>query len=259
VNIIEGIWYYYSRFGIKGASLAIKARLFNSEEIIEVKRPGIKFPFYLRCLTSDIVVSDQVFVDLEYDFQLKESPKVIVDTGANIGLTSIYFANKYPDAQIIAIEPENGNYEALKKNVSPYTNIRTINAALWNKNEEINLIDPGRHGNCGFRTDSKESPVDNNYPVCQQIQAITIDKIMEEYQLVSIDILKLDIEGAEIEVFSTSDSWIGKVNALIIELHDRLRPGCSRSFYNGSNGFDYEWQKDNIVFIRRNTINSTEI
>ena len=59
------------------------------------------------------------------------------------GFASIYFANKYPGAKIIAIEPEQSNFELLKDNIAPYPNIIPIQAALWHKNEEINLIDPG--------------------------------------------------------------------------------------------------------------------
>jgi hypothetical protein len=74
---------------------------------------------------------------------------------------------------------------------------------------------------------------------------------MRDHQLESIDILKIDIEGAEKEVFADSTAWLGRVRAIIIELHDRLKPGCSRSFYNGSNGFDHEQYRGESVFLWR--------
>ncbi len=90
-----------------------------------------------------MLVYREIFIKQHYEFLVKKSPEVIIDAGANIGLASIYFANKYPKAKIIAIEPEKGNFAILKKNVSPYSNIFLIQAVLWNKNEKINLLDPG--------------------------------------------------------------------------------------------------------------------
>ena len=91
--------------------------------------------------------------------------------------------------------------------------------------------------------------------VCNTVQGITIDKILKTNSLEKIDILKIDIEGAEREVFMDSSSWIKKIDVLIIELHDRLKSGCSRSFYNGSNGFDDEWMHgENIYMSRKNSI-----
>jgi FkbM family methyltransferase len=173
-----------------------------------------------------------------------------VDAGANTGLASIFFSNKFPEARIIAIEPEASNYEMLKMNVAPYRNIITMNAALWGKNEEINVVDPGL-GKWGFMTidnDNKEKVVGD---MCHKVQGITIDKLMEDLGIERIDILKIDIEGAEKEVFEVSSSWIDRVDAIIVELHERMKSGCNRSFYCGSNGFDDKWEQGEHVFLSR--------
>jgi hypothetical protein len=61
----------------------------------------------------------------------------------------------------------------------------------------------------------------------------------------------MDIEGAEREVFSDATPWIYKVDSIIIELHERMKAGCNRSFYCGTNGFDHEWiQGENICLSR---------
>ena len=187
----------------------IKAKLTNSNDLITVNRRDIKFPFFLRLRTSDIPTFGQIFEDREYEFVTGKSPKVIVDAGANIGLASIYLANRYPESQIIAIEPETSNYEMLKMNVAPYSNIITLNAALWDKNEEINLVDPG-WGKWTFMTQKEGSQEENLGNICHKVQGMTLNKIMEDFGLVRIDILKIDIEGAEREVFNTSSSWINK-------------------------------------------------
>jgi len=249
--MIDSIKYYYSRFGISGVISAIKWKLGNSNDLMKVERKGIKAPFFLRLQTSDFPTFDQIFIRKEYNFGTVTPPKVIIDAGANIGLASIYFTNKYPDAKIIALEPEQSNFELLKENVSPYSNIIPVNAALWHKNEEINLIDPGL-GKWGFMTERKnaleEGLVDS---VCHAVQAMTVDKIILDFNLKKIDILKIDIEGAEKEVFSDTSSWIERVDSIIVELHEHMKAGCNRSFYNGTNSFSDEWKQGENVYLSR--------
>jgi FkbM family methyltransferase len=241
---------YYRNLGLKGLLCAIKAQLTKSTIPFQLDRQDCKHPFWLRLPSTDVATHKQIFIDQQYDFMVKTEPQVILDAGANIGLASIYFANKYPAAKIIAIEPEQSNFETLKKNITPYPSIIPIQAALWHKNEEINLIDPG-FGEWGFMTEMKESPRNLADNICHTVAAITINKIMHDYNLEKIDILKIDIEGAEKEVFEDSSSWIGKVNSIIIELHERMKPGCNRSFYCGSNGFDNEWQQGGAVCLSK--------
>lgn len=242
--------YYYSMFGINAVISGIKAKLTNSNILITVKIQDIRFPFYLRCGTSDLATYAQVFIDQEYDFVVDKCPRIIVDAGANIGLASIYFANKYPESKIIAIEPEASNYEMLKINVAAYSNIFPINAALWDKNGEVNLVDPGQ-GKWGFMTKGDDSHEVSLSKMCHKVKSMTVDKLMEDHELDKIDILKIDIEGAEREVFGNSSSWIEKVDALMIELHERIKPGCNLSFYNGSKGFDDEWKQGETIYLSR--------
>ena len=88
-------------------------------------------PVYIRENSSDTAVFNQVFYRNEYNIELKEEPEIIIDCGANIGLASVYFANKYPGALIIAIEPEPSNYEMLIKNTANYSNIHCHNNGVW--------------------------------------------------------------------------------------------------------------------------------
>ncbi len=240
---------YLRTVGFTGLLYAIKGKFVNSRSLRTVVRQDIRFPFSLRVPSSDARAYKQIFLQQEYDFSVATEPRVIIDAGANIGLASIYFANKYPDSRIIAIEPEEGNYELLSQNVAPYANVVAVHAALWDRNEEINLIKHGV-GDWGFMTESKGAPKNAN-PVSHTVKAMTLDSIIDEFDLDRIDILKIDIEGAEREVFADTSSWIGAVNGLIIELHERLKPGCNRSFYNGSNGFESEWRQGENLYLSR--------
>lgn len=209
-----------------------------------------RFPFTLRNFSSDVPTFMQVFIKQEYSFSVTSSPEVILDAGANIGLASIYFATKFPNTKIISIEPEESNFKLLQINSNPYKNIIPVQAALWNKNGIIDLIDPGL-GHWGFMTDKENNQEKPLGLYKHKVSSITIDKLMKTYGADAIDILKIDIEGAEKEVFNDSSAWIGKVRALIIELHERMKPGCNRSFYNGSNGFDCEWSQGENIYLSR--------
>ncbi|TIH15807.1 FkbM family methyltransferase [Marinifilum sp. JC120] len=245
-----GVKTYLRTVGVNGLLQLLKSKLTKSDPIYKTSRKECKFPFWVRLTTSDIPTCKQIFIYREYDFAVKESPKIIIDAGANIGLASIFFANKYPDAQILAIEPEKSNFDLLARNTAPYPNITAIQAALWHKNEQINLVDPGL-GKWGFMTEQKGISAQQNN-ICHSVPAITVSKLMEDYNLEKIDILKIDIEGAEKEVFSDSSPWVNKVNSIIVELHESQKPGCNRSFYCGTNGFDTEWKQGENVYLSRN-------
>jgi len=249
--MIRSIRMYLSIVGFSGLLKAIKAKVTNSIVFLNIDRQDCKHPIRVRVPSSDIPTYKKVFINQEYDFLVKTQPKVIIDAGANIGLASIYFANKYPGARIVALEPEQSNFELLKENIAQYPNIVPVQAALWDKNEKIKLVDPGL-GKWGFMTEKSDSSESLTAKYWHSVPAMTVDKIMQDYNLEKIDILKIDIEGAEKEVFGDTSSWIEKVDSLIVELHERMKEGCNRSFYCGSNGFDIEWQQGENVYLSRN-------
>lgn len=244
------ISYIYSRFGFTGVINAARAKLTRSSPLLKVDRPGIRFPFHLRCRTSDLSTFDQIFTEEEYDCVVTRAPRVIVDAGANIGLASIYFANRFVESRIVALEPEITNFKILVRNVAPYPNIIAIQAALWNEDDQIELIDPGRD-KWGFVTVGKQSPDVPQGRACHKVRAMTVDTLMREHRLEHIDILKMDIEGAEREVFADPSAWLERVDALIVELHDSIKPGCRTSFSAGATGFDYEWKQGENIFMTR--------
>ncbi len=141
--------------GFSGLFDALRAGITNSPVGTRVCRDDCPHPIRLRIPSSDIEVYRQVFLRGEYDFRVKKAPKVIVDAGANIGLVTVLFANRFPDATIIALEPERKNFEQLRKNVADYKRVIPVQAALWHRNEEIDLIDRGK-GDWAFRTEEKK-------------------------------------------------------------------------------------------------------
>ena len=235
---------YFSLFGIRGI-LAISAyHLFRLPKEMVIQPRGIRYPVRLRIRTSDVFVYKTILADGEYDMPLAHAPRTIVDAGANIGLTSIYYANKFPEARIIAIEPEPSNFDQLLKNVAPYPQVTAIQAALWNRDCQLNLGSPKLEspGFDKFRFQVREK---GTIPV----PGMTMRTLMKKVCLDSIDLLKMDIEGAEIEAFENCD-WINTVQAIAIELHDPIRPGCTDVLNQVTKGF-HSWNRNVITFYAR--------
>ncbi len=204
--------------------------------------PGIKSPFKVRKGTSDTGTFRQVFKEDQYRFKL-ENIRTIVDAGANIGLASIIFGNKYPQAQISAIEPDKGNFELMKRNVAPYQ-VKTFRAGVWNKSTNLEVKDNG-HGAWAYTVEEVEHPTEDS------ISGISINDVMDQSGFERIDLLKIDIEGSEREVFAEGyDRWLPKTRYIIIELHDGMRKGASTSVFKAISefNFSFESRRKNLLF-----------
>jgi FkbM family methyltransferase len=242
---------YIQTVGVRGLLRAAVSKLIGRRYLWQVMHAGCSHPFWLRLPSSDVPTYKQVFVDKEYDFSASQPPAVIIDAGANIGLASIWFANRFPNSMILAVEPERSNFELLKKNVAVYPNVTPIHAALWLSEEKVRLSDSGL-GNWGFRTEGIEGTEKRSVESECLVNSVTVESLMKVYGLERVSILKIDIEGAEKEVFSESANWIGFVDSIIIELHDRFKEGCSESFYAAIAGFSEPWRIGENIFVSRN-------
>jgi len=224
---------YTRRFGLEGSLLLLK-KLFTSNLNITFVSNKFRHPIILRNNTSDFSVFHQIFLDEEYLIDLNFEPLTIIDCGANVGYAAIYFKNRFPNAKIISIEPDISNFESLKINTKLYNDIFILQGAIWNKNTDLVIKDIGL-GNWGFMIEEFINEHENS------ITAYTIQNIMLLYEIDKIDILKIDIEGSEKELFESNfEFWLGKVKVIIIEFHDVMRPGSSKSFFNAISNYDYK-------------------
>jgi len=206
-------------------SLIICMAMTTADAEYEVKWKGRKV--HIRKGSSDFKVFQQVMVFDQYSYNgLNGSPiETIIDLGANVGLSAMYFKTKYPNAQVIAVEPEKHNYEQLVKNVSGFSNVYPLNNAIWYENKEQEIYDGGR-GEYAFRI------VEANGEKVGTTTCITINDIVKKYNLKKIDILKVDIEGAEKELFMYNyQDWLPMVRCIMVELHDGDHPGCTSAFF----------------------------
>lgn len=182
---------------------------FGAFQAITSYRPNIVKigDVYLRPGTHDQEVYDAVFIRKEYDVEIPE-PKLIVDAGAHIGLASVWFARRYPKAKILAIEPDDENYSMLCLNTKGL-NVTRLKQGLWNKDTNLRISNPTAD-NWSYRVyECQNGP----------IEAVSVDFLIRRYG--KIDCLKMDIEGSEVPVLVSSKNWIGSIDTLIVELHDK--------------------------------------
>lgn len=175
-------------------------------------------------------VIEQIFTNKDYDtnklarhqdilsFYESCSTPLIIDTGANIGASSVWFSSTFPRSKIIAIEPQKDNFDLLSKNTENKTNIKTIHGAMASQCGTIKLFDPG-HGEWGYRTNQN-----GVNPIAEVDTSNLIPANSTPF------ILKMDIEGAEAEVFSKNTETFEEFPLIIIELHDWMLPKQKSSF-----------------------------
>lgn len=160
----------------------------------------------------------------EYSIEFERNAddvKYILDCGANIGLFSMIYAEKYPAAKIIAVEPERENYKVLCMNTKENNNIITLQNGIWNRKADLKVI-PRDTGAYGFMV---QECVDGQ----GDVEGISISNLMVKYDFPRIDILKMDIEGSELEVITrNSAEWLNKTGILILETHERIRAGSEK-------------------------------
>ena len=219
---------------------------------------GIKVPLAFRPNTSDKWLIGKIFNEQEYNFKIANfEPRLILDCGANVGYSVAYFANKYPQARIFAVEPEPLNFKMLTYNTHFFDNVTCINSAIWYREGYIKIL-PDMPGNTlAFMTE--DTTVDDP----EALKTITISKLFADSDFDEIDLLKIDIEGAEREVFddiANPDEWLPKVKIMVIELHDRMKVGCSHSFFKAisRHNFYMDIIGENLLFIKMELITSVD-
>ncbi len=184
-------------------------------------------PIELRINSTDADVYRQVLVEEEYAAVADEHVGTIVDCGANVGYTSAYLLSRFPDAQVVAIEPFPANAELCRRNLAPYGRRATvIEAAVWSHSGRLALDHAG--GNeWGVRVRAARAGESG------EIEAIDLPSL----GLNRIDLLKVDIEGSEANLFADgTDRWLPHVSNIAIELHGSE---CEERFHSAMANYRY--------------------
>lgn len=205
-----------------------------------------KYIFYFR-RGYDYVMTH--FYETNYYIDICNGPKIknIIDAGANIGVETLRFQVLYPNTQILSIEAEPGNFTVLSQNFLNNKLVTTINGALWSKSGELLYIKNDLEV-------SKESfSVTEQSTNSTPIQSYSLNDLLKIMNWEEVDILKIDIEGAEYEVFTkNTDNWIDKIKCLIFEVPDNDKPGSTQAIYNALSKINFNTYicGENLVLIR---------
>ena len=197
-------------------------------------------PLSIRSDTSDMGVFSQIFIEREYAcLDDLKGVEFIVDCGANVGYSSAYFLSRFPNCQLVAIEPDPHNFAMLQRNLAPYGNrAKTIQAGVWSHPARLVIADnPYRDGQAWSKQVRECQPDET-----ADVQGIDIATVLTDSGRDRISILKIDVEGAEVVIFSNNyESWLNRVDAIAIELHDDSSFGSgTKTFHAAINSLNLE-------------------
>ena len=217
---------YICYLGMKQCLKLISISLKRERKIIKLNVKYLKHPIHLRTLTTDFSALKLLIIEKELDINYYNiKPKYTIDGGGNCGLATVFLANKFPNAKIVCIEPNKKNVLMIKKNIEKYKNCHLIEGALWSETSHLKIIKEKRIKENNFwsfrveKSNKKES----------EFMGYSLDDIMKKYKLKTLDILKLDIEGSEKELFEKNYKiWLSKTKMSIIEVHERYAPGVTK-------------------------------
>jgi len=169
-----------------------------------------------------------------------------VDLGANIGMTSLWLATQAPDVRVVAVEPEESNI-ALRRNIAE-DDVVIVHAVIAAQPGKVTLQigSPSAH-RIGSLTDHPHPQTSS-----QEVDAVEPDELVARYELETIDVLKVDIEGAEEEVFSSSRPLVDRAQLMLMEVHDgEARIVISREFERGLTALDRPDAEPPDAFVRQ--------
>ncbi len=204
-----------------------------SGKVLKFDSEGITIQFQLKNAvislrhfpSSDYKVFTQVFKDEQYKSTLeafrknfKKEPDNFLDCGGNIGLTSLYFNAAVPNIKICIVEPDTENFKSIEQNfrMNNLFDPQLVKSGIWSSDTflEVNsFYGDGNH----WAKSVQETTIDTG------LHGVSISDLQNRLEWPIIDILKIDIEGAEAEVFNTEKSdltFLKKTRVLAIEIHE---------------------------------------
>lgn len=171
-------------------------------------RPGIRLTYRLN--KGDIWSLREVWLFEAYRFPAAIRPGLVIDLGANIGLASVWLATRYQASEVIAVEPVPSNEELTRRNLQQNTvKAAVIPAAVGSRDGSVKFVE---HAESNFGH--------ADYSLTGTTPMVSMKSVLARYaQGKRIDLLKMDIEGAEEELLSANLEWLQSVDAIITELH----------------------------------------
>lgn len=191
-----------------GLTPAEHARLLAFPEFVSGEASLFGHPFSFSHGPSLIHSVDEIFKEEIYKFT-SESPKpYIIDCGANIGLSVLYFKRLFPESEIVAFEPDEKIFEILKRNTISLENVTIEKKAVWTEETTLEFFSEGALAGSVVTDFSNKNDI-------IEIEAVDLKKFLNR----KVDFLKIDIEGAENIVFFDIADHLHHVQNLFLEYH----------------------------------------
>jgi len=199
----------------------------QKEDIKHAIQVAAKYPrratFMLRPGGSDDFVLKEILIDKVYESVTRHIDRVdnIIDIGANIGLATIVFQGYWPGAKVVCVEPASDNIELLKKNLHRQIiegTCKLLSGAAWGHSGKVKFADLERG-----QMDGRQCFTDEGDRPGELVSAFTVQDIIDFSGYSFVDLLKIDIEGGEVELFRGNVDWLRKVGVVAIEFHGTSR------------------------------------
>ncbi|MEM7347878.1 MAG: FkbM family methyltransferase [Chloroflexota bacterium] len=194
------------------------------ERDVYLRPKGYQHPFLVRANHSDPRLVVTIFLQKQYQTPYKDKIKLIIDLGGNIGYSAIFFAQQYPEATIVVLEPDITNYKILLKNVAPYPNILPLNQGVWWRKARLAVTNPN---SASWGVQFAEAN--------KGVEAVTIGSLLETYGQGKHTMIKMDIEGAEKDIFEKDTGWISNILAIQLEIHN-----CWKTVFDALLSYNYK-------------------
>lgn len=187
---------------------------------MEYKLPCMVKPVAIRTGMSDMQVFHDIFIWGEYSFLKPVAERTtVLDIGANVGYSSTYFAGIYPKCDVVAVELVHSNFEQLSRNTEFLgKRITTLEAAVWSHNDGVSIADDTFRDGDAWSHHASEAKDGKSL-----VPSITMFELMRKHAMPHVNICKIDIEGAEFELFATGNRrWVDNCDVILLEIHEDL-------------------------------------
>ena len=176
----------------------------------------------IRPRTSDAAVLWDTFHEQFHLPPLALRPDaVIFDLGANVGFTALHLAKVHPQARVIAVELDRGNFEVARHHTRELPRVTVVNAAVWSEDGSVSYDSSASEW--GFHVENAAKSGASMVTAA----AKTMGTLMAEYGVADVDYIKMDIEGAEWPVLSTAGPWLDRVKSMKVELHQKFNENAT--------------------------------
>lgn len=202
----------------------------------------------------------QIFVMREYScLDELEDVRLIIDCGANVGYSSAYFLSRYPNCQLLAVEPEPTNFALLERNLAAYGGrARPIRAAIWSCTAPLVISEEKYRDGCEWARQVRLCGPGET----ADIEGVNVGTLLAGSNHARLSLLKMDIEGAEAVVFSDNfRSWLDKTDAIAIELHDDSVFGpATEIFFSAISGQGFDVSRSGeLTICRRSSLSERAV